>query len=200
MPLVHAEVGVEAVREGEPRHLPAHPRLQPRDVRLRRTRDENEGGVAGVQVGDVGDLVGHHGAAPAGVVGPAEHARLEEGAVDDQLTPTVEQVEQAGLARRPLERIRRLHGHPRHSPALGGQGVTGAGLGLFLHEQLLRVPPPTPAATRPVVRAWQAVRLSVRSRLMQSWLLKPPDLGEFPRLVAERAIPFAAHRSLLVVR
>src|SRR3546814_1863740 len=62
---------------------------------------------------------------------------LEESAVDDELTATVEQVEQAGLARRPLEGIGRLHGHPRHSPALGGQGVAGAGLGLFLHEQLL---------------------------------------------------------------
>ena len=85
----------------------------------------------------MGDLVGHHGAAAAGVLGPAEHARLEEGAVDDQLTPAVEQVEQAGLARGAFERIRRLHRHPRHSPALGGQGVTRAGLGLFLHEQLL---------------------------------------------------------------
>jgi hypothetical protein len=102
-----------------------------------RTRDEDKGGVTGVQVGDVGDLVGHHGAAPAGVVGPAEHPRLEEGAIDDQLTPAVEQVEQTGLARRPLENICRLNGHPRHSPALGGQGVTGAGLGLFLQEQLL---------------------------------------------------------------
>jgi hypothetical protein len=57
--------------------------------------------------------------------------------IHDQLTPTVEQVEQAHLARRAFERICLLHRHPRHSPALGGQGVTGAGLGLFLHEQLL---------------------------------------------------------------
>jgi hypothetical protein len=137
VPFVHAEIGVEAVREGEPGHLPAHPCLQPRDVRLRRTRSENQGGVTGIQVGDVGDLVRHHGAAPAGVIGPAEHSRLEESTVDDQLTATVEQVEQAGPARRPLERIRRLHGHPRHSPAFRRQGVTGAGLGLFFHEQLL---------------------------------------------------------------
>ena len=88
-------------------------------------------------MGEVGDLVGHHGAAAAGMVGPAEHPGLEEGAVDDQLTAAFEQVEQARLARRPLERIRLLHGHPRHPPALGGQRVTGAGLGLLLHEQLL---------------------------------------------------------------
>jgi hypothetical protein len=85
----------------------------------------------------VSDLVSHHGAAPAGVVGPAEYSRLEESAVDDQLTPAVEQVEQAHLARGPLERIRRLHGRPRHPPALGCQGVTGARQSLFLHEQLL---------------------------------------------------------------
>ena len=45
--------------------LPAHPRLDTLDVRLRRARDERERGVAGVQVGEVGDLVGHHGAADA---------------------------------------------------------------------------------------------------------------------------------------
>lgn len=90
-------------------------------IGLRRTRDENEDGVAGVQVGRVRDLVGHHGPAPAGVVWPAEHSRLEEGTLDDQLTPTAEQVEQTALARGLLERIRRLRGHPGHSPALGGR-------------------------------------------------------------------------------
>src|SRR3546814_3032832 len=88
-------------------------------------------------MGEVGDLVGHHRAAPAGMVGPAEHARLEEGAVDDQLAPAVEQVEQAGPAGRSLERISGLHRHPWHPPALGGEGVTGAGVRLLLHEQLL---------------------------------------------------------------
>ena len=73
VPLVHAEVGVEAVGEAEPGHLPAHPRLQPGDVRLGCTRNEDQGGVTGVQMGDVGDLVGDHGAAAAGVVGPAKH-------------------------------------------------------------------------------------------------------------------------------
>ena len=40
VPLVHAEVGVEAVGDGVPGHLPAHPRLQARDVRLRRARGD----------------------------------------------------------------------------------------------------------------------------------------------------------------
>ena len=58
MPLVHAEVRVEVVRERVPRDLPAHPRLPALDVRLRRARDEHERGVAGVQVREVRDLVG----------------------------------------------------------------------------------------------------------------------------------------------
>src|SRR4051795_8159184 len=35
--------------------------------------------------------------------------RLEKGAVDDQLTATLEQVNQARLPRRPVERVRLLH-------------------------------------------------------------------------------------------
>jgi hypothetical protein len=44
-------------------------------------------------------LVSHHGAAAAGVFRPALHARLQEGAVNDQLTAAVEEVEQAHLTR-----------------------------------------------------------------------------------------------------
>jgi hypothetical protein len=133
----HAEVGVEPVGEAEPWDLPSHPFLQPRNVRLRRTRDEDEGGVTGIEVCDVGDLVGDHGAAAAGVLGPAEHTRLEEGAIDDQLMPTVEQVQQAGLSSGPVEGIGLLHCHPRHPPTLGGQRVASPRLCLFLHEQFL---------------------------------------------------------------
>jgi hypothetical protein len=88
-------------------------------------------------MGGVGDLVGHHGTADAGMIGPAGHAGLEEGAVDDQLTAAVEQVEQPRLAIGPVELVLLLHGQPRHPPPLGGQRVTGAGRLLLLHEQLL---------------------------------------------------------------
>src|SRR5580704_7410858 len=37
VPFIDAEILVEAIGHGVPRHLPAHPRLQSRDVRLRRT-------------------------------------------------------------------------------------------------------------------------------------------------------------------
>src|SRR3981189_908959 len=61
----------------------------------------------------------------------------EEGAVDDQLTAALEQVEQARFAFRPVELVLLLHGQPRHPPTLGGQCVTGAGQGLLLHQHLL---------------------------------------------------------------
>jgi hypothetical protein len=144
VPLIHAEVDVEAVGDGVPGHLPAHPRLQARDVRLRCARGVCECGVAGIQVGEVGDLIGPKGAAAAGMFGPAENPGFEEGAVDDQLTPAFEQVEEAHRARRPFERVRLLDGHPRHPPAFGGQRVMGPHLGLLLHEQLLARSLPLP--------------------------------------------------------
>ena len=45
---------------------------------------------AGVQMRKLANVVSHHGAADAGMVGPAAHARFEEGAIDDQLTSAVE--------------------------------------------------------------------------------------------------------------
>jgi len=88
-------------------------------------------------MGEVGDLIGPKGAAAAGMFGPAEHPRFEEGAVDDQLTPAFEQVEQARPARRPFESVRPLNRHPRHPPAFGGQRVVSPHLRLLLHEQPL---------------------------------------------------------------
>jgi hypothetical protein len=41
-------------------------------------------------MGQVGDLIGAQGAPAAGVLGPSEHPRLEEGAIEDQLTATLE--------------------------------------------------------------------------------------------------------------
>src|ERR1700681_4510978 len=88
-------------------------------------------------MGQVGGLIGAQGAAAAGVLGPAEHPGLEEGAIDDQLRAAVEQIEQAYLALGPVELVLLVHSQPRHPPAFGGQRVTGAGQGLLLHEELL---------------------------------------------------------------
>ena len=89
----------------------------------------HEGRVARVQVGKAGDLVGHQGTTNAGMLRPAMHAGLEEGAMDNQLTTTLEQVEQARFALRPVEDVCFFHGSPRHPPSLGGQRVTGVGQG-----------------------------------------------------------------------
>src|ERR1700730_7772320 len=88
-------------------------------------------------MGQVGDLIGAQGTAAAGVFGPAEHPRLEESAIDDQLTAALEQIEQAYLALGSVELVLLVHSQPRHPPAFGGERVTGAGEGLFLHEEFL---------------------------------------------------------------
>src|SRR5262249_24144668 len=62
---------------------------------------------------------------------------IEEGAIDDQLSAALEQVEQANLTLGPVELVFLLHRHPRHPSTLGGQRITGAGEGLLLHQELL---------------------------------------------------------------
>src|SRR5262249_14210683 len=125
VPLIDAEVLVETVRQRVPRNeLPAHPSLQALDILLRRTRGERECGIARVQMSGMRDLVGHHGATNACVFGPADHVRLEEGAVDDQLAAAVEKVEQTRLALGALKLVLLLHGHPWHPPTLSRQRIT----------------------------------------------------------------------------
>src|SRR5262249_26411954 len=70
------------------------------------------------------------------MLGPAEDAGLEEGAVDDQLTAAFEQVEQAHPALGPVELVGLLHRHPRHPSTLGGQRITRARQCFFLHQPL----------------------------------------------------------------
>src|SRR6266481_7029114 len=88
-------------------------------------------------MGPVGDLVGAQRAASAGVLGPAEYPWLEEGAINNQLPATLEQVEQAYLPVRPVELVVLLHHHPRHPSAFGGQRITRVGQGLLFHKKLL---------------------------------------------------------------
>src|SRR5262249_13594333 len=82
-------------------------------------------------------LIGAQRTAAARMIGPAEHPGLEERAINDQLPPALEQVEQADLTPRPVELILLLHQHPRHPSTLGSQRITGASQGLLLHQELL---------------------------------------------------------------
>src|SRR5580698_11322127 len=54
VPLIDAEVLVETVGHRVPGHLPAHPSLQTRNVFLRCACSPREGGVASVEMGQVG--------------------------------------------------------------------------------------------------------------------------------------------------
>src|SRR4051794_36129354 len=88
-------------------------------------------------MGEMRDLIGAQGAAAAGVLGPAEHPRLEEGAIHDQLRAPLEQIEQANLAVWAFEIVLLFDRRPRHPSTLGSQRITGASEGLFLHKHLL---------------------------------------------------------------
>src|SRR5262245_30612237 len=87
-------------------------------------------------MGGVGNLVGHHGAADAGMLRPPGYAGLEKSAGDNQLPAALEQVEQARSAVRPLELVGLLHREPWHPPTLRRQRVTGATTLLLFHEEL----------------------------------------------------------------
>ena len=101
-----------------------------------RARDEHEGGVAGVQMGEVGDLVGEEGAAAAAALGPALHARARRRS-GRRPAAGAPRTGRAGWRDRPGPRsVLLVHGHPRHPAALGGQRIAGAGQLLLLHQQL----------------------------------------------------------------
>jgi hypothetical protein len=85
-------------------------------------------------MGQVRHLIGAQRAAAAGMLGPAEHARFEEGAIDDQLSAALKQIEQAHFALGSVELVRLLNGRPGHPAALGGQRVTGTSQFLLFDE------------------------------------------------------------------
>src|SRR5262249_46308787 len=135
MPLVHGEVLIEIVRDRVPRdEIPAHPRLDTLNVRLRPARDEGERGITRVQMRGVRNLVGYHGAPNTAVIRPAGYARIEKRAINDQLTSAIEKIEQADPAPGPVELVIFFDRDPRHSPTLCGQRVEGTGQFLLLRE------------------------------------------------------------------
>ena len=97
---------------------------------------EHQRRVARVEVRRVRDLVGHHRAADARVVGPAVHSGLEERSVDDELRAPVEQVDQALLAVGRVEAVLLVDREPRHPPPLGRERVARPHDLLLLHAEL----------------------------------------------------------------
>ena len=71
------------------------------------------------------------------MLGPAFHAGLEKGAINDELTAAVEQVKQGRLAVGAVELVLLLHRQPRHPSTLGRQRVAGARQLFLFHEKLL---------------------------------------------------------------
>src|SRR4051812_9642793 len=86
---------------------------------------------------EVRNLIGAQGAAATSVIGPAEHSRLEECAIYDQLLAPFKQVEQADFPIGPLKLVVLLDQRPRHSTTLGGQRITRARERLLLRQHLL---------------------------------------------------------------
>jgi len=88
---------VEVFGDGVPGHLPAHPRLHALDVRLRRPRGERESRCRERSNADVGTWSPPWQPTQACSGHPCTPGS-EEGAVEDQLTTALKQVEQARLA------------------------------------------------------------------------------------------------------
>src|SRR5580700_6595458 len=88
-------------------------------------------------MGQLRDLIGAQRTTPAGMLRPPEYSRLEEGAINDQLSAPLKQIEQAYFAVGSIELVLFLDSHPRHASAFGGHRVTGVHQGLLFHEQLL---------------------------------------------------------------
>src|SRR5262249_476321 len=97
------------------------------DVFLRRPRSKYESGIAGVQMSGVSNLIGHHGAADACMFRPTDDARFEKSAIDNQLTATIEQIQEADRPLRSAKLVTLLHGQAGDPAALGCQRVTGPG-------------------------------------------------------------------------
>jgi hypothetical protein len=86
-------------------------------------------------VSEVPQVVDEHGAPGAPGVGPVLDARLEEGPVDDQLRPAVEQVGQRPFAVGAEEPIGLRDLDPRQPAPLGRELIASAGRRLLLREQ-----------------------------------------------------------------
>src|SRR5450755_3409929 len=110
----HVEVVVEvASLRRIPREGPAHPLPERLDLADRRPGYRGIRGLVGMQVGQVTDAIGLVGADRAALV----PGRVEHEVLHDELSPALEQIQQAGLAGRALEDVVLLDFDGRHLAA-----------------------------------------------------------------------------------
>src|SRR5215217_764442 len=100
--------------------------------------------------------------------GLAVHTRIEECAVDDQLTSPAEQIQEAHLPFRPLDGVLPVHDDPGHSPTLRSKRVMRAGHLLFFHEQSLPLMLPLLRRHNPRC-CHRSIYLSIGYRFTLSW-------------------------------
>src|SRR2546430_3104645 len=129
-----AVVGERRAARGHERHRPALPRLVRLDLGQRHVRHGHPGDVVLGQPGQPRDgyVVRQPGASRAVVVRPVVHEL-----VDDQLSPTLEQVEQGLRALRRVEDVPIVEPDHREAPPPRGERVLRAGDFLLGLEQLV---------------------------------------------------------------
>ena len=158
MPLAHAEVGVEVVRERVPRNAPSPSvtssvRCQA-GARARRIRGWCRGRSDGR-----GARPGRRGRSGRGSRPPASRLRPARRSGRRSADGAPRTGRAGSPAHRALEPVLLVDGHPRHSAALGGQGIAGAGQLLLLDQQLLRAASTLPE-TRLAACSWRVLLLA----------------------------------------
>src|SRR4029077_10055108 len=136
---VHVEV---AVGRGDPWEAPPHPLPVLLDVRQRRTGHQAKGDVPRVQMGKVPDLIDEHRTSRAASRRPTIDPRGEHEVVEDELSASFEQVEEAHLAGGGNENIVLVDSDHWQPSALRGQDIARMRGRLFLVKERVKGPLP----------------------------------------------------------
>src|ERR1700722_467503 len=128
---IHAEVGVEIIEGRIPRHRPAHALFEFLDIGDRGARHKRKRSIAGMQMGEMADLIGEQAATRARMF----IGRLQHVMIDDDLAAAVEQFGEAEPTAWRIENVILVDPFPAKPAAFGGQRIKGARPRLFLDEQ-----------------------------------------------------------------
>jgi hypothetical protein len=133
------EVVVEVRAEGRnPGESPSHALLERFDLVERRAGHGYEGGLSGAQVREIREVVGGEGAAGACFcLAGAQHE-----VVDEQLLPTVKQVEERDFPRWPFKGVLLVKVDHGEVAQLGAQGFAGAEGFFLLDEEIFALGKP----------------------------------------------------------